>query len=76
MRGNDAPVEVPRFDRGAVPGGEDQPGIDPAVTGPDPIDVLLFPADLQGRNAQVGQGNGASDVSVSRISRRSLCPTR
>jgi hypothetical protein len=51
----EAPAEVARLDRSAVPGGEDQAGIDPAITSAATIGVLLLPAGLECRQAQVGQ---------------------
>ena len=61
-RGDDAAVEaaveVPRLDRGAVPGGEHQPGIDPAVSGTIIVGILLFPADVKSSHTQVRKRKG------------------
>ena len=55
-RGGDAPVEaaveVARLDRGSVAGGEDQAGIDPAISRTNASGVLLFLTDLQRGHAQ------------------------
>ena len=52
----EAATEVARLDRGAVPGGEDQAGIDPGVPGLLAVGVLLLPAELERGDAQVRKG--------------------
>src|SRR6478609_536136 len=58
-RSNDAPVkaavEVARLDRRAVPGGEDQTGVYPAISRTITINVLLLLADLKRSDAQIRQ---------------------
>ena len=39
-----------------MPGGEDQAGVDPGVSRAFPVGLLLLPAELQCRDAQVGEG--------------------
>ena len=51
----EAAAEVARLDRGAMPGGEDQTGIDPAITCAVTVGILLLLADLECGHAQVGQ---------------------
>jgi hypothetical protein len=52
----EAAAEVARLDRCAVPGGEDQAGVDPGVSRAFPVGLLLLPAELQCRDAQVREG--------------------
>jgi hypothetical protein len=58
-RSHDAPVkaavEVARLDRRAVPGGEDQAGVYPAISRTITISVLLLLADLKRSDAQIRQ---------------------
>jgi len=58
-RSHDAPVkaavEVARLDRRAVPGGEDQAGVNPAISRTITISVLLLLADLKRSDAQIRQ---------------------
>ena len=51
----EAAAELARLDRGAVPGSEDPASIDPAVSGPVTVSILLLLADLECGHAQVGQ---------------------
>jgi hypothetical protein len=43
----EAAVEVARLDGRDVPGGEQQPGLGPAITSPSTVSVLPLPADLE-----------------------------
>ena len=51
-----AAAEVARLDRCAVPGGENQAGVNPGISRVFPVGVLLLPAELECRDAQVGEG--------------------
>ena len=48
-------LKVARLDRRAVPGGEDQAGVDPAISRTVTVSVLLLLADLERGDAQVRQ---------------------
>jgi len=48
-------VEVARLDRCAVPGGEDQAVVNPAISRTLAVRILLFHANLERRHAQLGQ---------------------
>jgi hypothetical protein len=64
-RGDDAAVEaaaeVARLDRGTVPRGEDQAGIDPAVSRTLVVSVLLLLRILSAVTHSSGSGSGASE---------------
>jgi hypothetical protein len=51
----EAAVEVLRIDRGTVLGGKDQAGLNPGVSGPGPVRILLLLAYSQRCHAQDGQ---------------------
>jgi hypothetical protein len=51
----EAAIEVARFARCAVPGGEHQAGFDPSITSLGTVSVLAPIADLEGHDTQIGQ---------------------
>lgn len=76
----EAPAEVAWLDRRAMPGREDQAGLDPGISGALAVGFLLL-AELERGDAQIKRGDahinegGASDVSVLTWRRRNWRPT-
>ena len=72
----EAPPEVARLDGRAVPGGEDQGSINPAISRTVTVGILLLLSDLQCGHAQIRQRQRASEVSVLTSRRTSRPLTR
>jgi hypothetical protein len=52
----EAAVEVPWFDRGAMPGREHEASFDPRLADAGAVSILLLPAEFEGRDAQAREG--------------------
>ena len=55
MQRSKLPIEVTRLNRGSVPGGEDQAGVNPAISRAIAISVLLLLTDLERSHTQIRQ---------------------
>jgi len=60
----EAPAEVARLNRRAMPGREDQAGLDPGIPGALAVGVLLHLTELERGDAQINEGEGALLMSV------------